>query len=82
MIAGFDDMCRAHGHPISGYSQVKEKFGSLRVYHLGDEYSHDLELAAARLSVCVCEICGRPGKLRGDGGWWATRCDDHAGEPV
>jgi len=82
LIVAFDDMCRDAGHPVMSYVQIKSWVGSLGIYHRSDDYSRDLELTAARLSTCVCEICGAPGRLRGSDGWWATRCDDHAGEPA
>lgn len=30
-----------------------------------------------RLSGAVCEVCGRPGKIRSDLGWIRTLCDEH-----
>lgn len=70
--------------------QIKEKFAGLRLYYdsagLSDEVKSAVEeavaLASAR-SVCTCEICGEPGRLFKRGGWYLTRCDDHAeGDPV
>jgi hypothetical protein len=70
--------------------QVKEKFGSLRLYWRGKYLSaaveHGIEdavaLAEAR-SACTCEICGAAGVLHSRGGWLATACAAHArGEPV
>jgi hypothetical protein len=64
-------------------SQVKEKYGSLRLYFDGDlpRAAHELvedaiDLAEAR-SACTCEICGEPGRLYGPG-WLMTRCAQHA----
>jgi len=59
--------------------QVKEKFGGLRFYHSGgDDYSLGVEMAAGTLSSYICEICGAPGFLHDEDGWWSTRCDAHA----
>jgi hypothetical protein len=48
--------------------QIKEKYGTLRFY--ADGNMDDIEIR----SECVCEECGRPGKLRNTG-WWKTLCD-------
>jgi hypothetical protein len=70
--------------------QVKSKFAGLRLYWqsagLSDEIKNAVEeavaLAEAR-SACTCEICGEAGRLFKRGGWFMTRCDDHAeGNPV
>lgn len=59
--------------------QVKEKFGGLRFYHNSrDDYTLGIELTAGTLSSHVCEICGAPGFLNDNEGWWSTRCDAHA----
>ena len=79
LLAAFDTMCREHGHPVERYSQIKEKFGSLRVYHQGDAYTSDLESTVALLSLCICELCGASGRRRNIDGWYATRCDGHVG---
>lgn len=56
--------------------QVKEKFGTLRVYVHGYD-KHDITDAiisrAERLSGSTCEDCGEHGKTRG-GGWITTLC--------
>ena len=60
--------------------QVKEKFGSLRFYIEGgtDEDYAAIDLAES-VSVRTCEVCGSPGKLRGNH-WLKTLCDEHAKE--
>lgn len=58
-------------------SQVKEKFGGLRFYYDGgDDYVDGMVRMAESWAVNTCEICGKPGKLRG-GGWLYTACDEH-----
>lgn len=63
--------------------QVKEKFGTLRIYMSKQtpEMSTLIEFADA-LSVCVCDVCGKRGALHsGDPNvpmcWVRTRCDEH-----
>lgn len=56
--------------------QVKEKFGSLRFYVIGEPnwYSNLIEFYEKKSTV-ICEFCGRPGKLRNDIPWMKTMCD-------
>jgi hypothetical protein len=57
-------------------TQVKEKFGTLRVYYYGGDDTVDkwVEAAEARSAV-TCEQCGQPGELRGTR-WVYTACDE------
>lgn len=58
-------------------SQVKEKFGTLRVYCEGaDDIVYGMIWFAERLSANICEICGEKGKLNSLG-WIKCRCDKH-----
>lgn len=59
------------------YSQIKEKFGTLRVYTDGtdDEINGMIRMAEA-MSGRTCEECGAPGELR-PGGWYRTLCNQH-----
>lgn len=56
-------------------SQVKEKYGSLRMYM---DYETEEMSAVIRLaehdSAKTCEECGEPGEVRGKG-WLMCRCD-------
>ncbi len=63
---------------------LKEKFGTVRVYLASDSVSSRLDtqvlLAAAEAqSATTCEFCGTPGRRRGrgdkPGGWIKTVCD-------
>lgn len=57
--------------------QVKEKFGTLSFYIRGaDSDIHGLILQADERSTQTCEMCGAPGKLLDDHGWWKTRCPE------
>jgi len=55
--------------------QIKEKFGTLRLYHDGgDDYCRGVVEMAEVMSGCTCEICGSPGRTAG-AGWIRTLCD-------
>jgi hypothetical protein len=72
--------------------QIKEKFGGLRFYWCaeGDEsgrgltgterdVSNEMQRrvdVAEQDSFSICEICGEPGRTRGEG-WVRTLCDEH-----
>lgn len=60
-------------------SQIKEKFGSLSFYWWGDlpDLGDQIIEAAELISSHVCEVCGAPGALQSDHGWWSTRCKEH-----
>ncbi|UFW48180.1 MULTISPECIES: hypothetical protein [Bradyrhizobium] len=65
------------------FSQIKEKYGTLRVYWDGRlspeadaKVEEAIDLAEARSAV-TCEVCGEPGVLHGPG-WFTTRCGAHA----
>ena len=68
---------RIQGTPKA--SQVKEKFGRLRIYTAGyDPVVDSLIKEAEEASWTVCEVCGKAGTLRRRGGWLSTLCDAHA----
>jgi hypothetical protein len=63
----------ATGEPIE-VVQVKEKYGTLRVYITGaSEAIYDMIDVAEEESSKTCEACGGPGKLCGKG-WVQTLC--------
>lgn len=58
--------------------QVKEKYAGLRIYT--DYVNEELDAVIRQVeneSFTLCEICGQPGKVRGDR-WYYTACDEHA----
>jgi hypothetical protein len=58
--------------------QVKEKYGSLRIYlNGGGERARAACEFVEYLSEFVCEICGKPGQSLQAGGVLRTRCDEH-----
>jgi hypothetical protein len=70
------------------FMQIKEKFGSLRVYysHFGSEKMTDEEYKVQdklvqdiitkyeNKSYNVCEQCGAPGEVKGVYGWYTCAC--------
>lgn len=54
------------GQPLSfAWTQIKEKFGGLRVYNSGsDEYIKGVVDTIESLSYNVCEVSGQEGRLR------------------
>ena len=56
--------------------QVKEKFGTLRVYvSTNDEQDFEAADEAERRSMDTCELCGAsPAETYRDRGWVITRC--------
>ena len=61
-------------------TQVKQKFGTLRLY-MYDRTTEMRELIAnaEEESLHTCEVCGRPGDLIQEPGRWITvSCSDHA----
>lgn len=64
---------------IFEFTQIKEKFGTLRVYYGGgDDVIAHLIAQAENRSALVCELCGNPGSTRKTTGWLYTACDIHA----
>lgn len=56
------------------FTQVKEKFGTLRVYtNYHEDDVEDIITWAVKLSAVTCEECGNPGKIN-RGGWLSVRC--------
>lgn len=63
------------------FVQVKEKFGTLRMYFEGgDEFTAGAIRMAEYLSSRVCEVTGHPGKLHKNNMWYKTLSEDKAKE--
>lgn len=62
--------------PEFTFSQIKEKFGTLRVYtsYCDERVEKIIEEAEAKSAV-TCEICGKPGTVN-QKGWLKCRCAD------
>lgn len=58
------------------FTQIKEKFGTLRLYFDGgDEYIHSVFSEAETLSETTCESCGSEQGVQRTKGWMRTLCD-------
>ena len=80
LSAAITDEVRRSGCPPVTVTQVKEKYAGLRYYYNGGNDATDsmIELAE-QMSYRICETCGKPGKVRGQG-WYYTSCNEHARE--
>lgn len=59
-------------------SQLKEKFGMMRMYiTTGTEEMYSLISEAEEKSGKICETCGADGEIISDHGWLKTRCEAH-----
>ena len=60
------------------FTQIKEKFGTLRVYgyNIDDEQQAILDRYAA-LSADTCMTCGKAGTMREKNRWLYVACDQH-----
>lgn len=66
--------------------QIKEKFGTLRLYLDRSDGLSEASTSAAdeaislgeARSACTCETCGAEGRLYDASGWFSTACDRHA----
>lgn len=62
------------------FTQIKEKFGTLRMYYEGgDDTTSAIVSFAENMSETTCEVCGDVGQVYG-GGWISTLCRKHAVE--
>jgi hypothetical protein len=61
------------------FSQVKEKFGTLRVYtHGTDDYIDGCIDMAEAMSAVTCEVTGAPGEMCRKGHWYRTLSREQA----
>jgi len=64
--------------PELEFRQIKEKFGSLRVY---TSFSTDeVEAVIDKYEIfsrTICDVCGDPGEMRSETGWYRVRCEEH-----
>lgn len=79
------DVMRAHPGASVSIKQIKEKFGSLRLYWQGQKLDESTRLAVVEIvalaearSACSCETCGAEGALHDSGGYLFTACAEHA----
>ena len=61
------------------FLQVKEKFGTLRLYFQGgDSFIAGVVDMTEAMSANICEITGNPGKLHVRNMWYKTLCESEA----
>lgn len=72
----FEELMGTYGKKIK-LRQVKQKFGSLRIYADCDKQVSDFIGRLEKRSIALCEVCGRPGELRSRGGYVFTGCGYH-----
>lgn len=78
LIEGSLFLIRQYAESDVTVTQVKEKFGQLRIYLRGGNECIDFITALTELvSGCICERCGRPGKIVSAEGWLVARCNSH-----
>ena len=67
--------CDELGYNDTKFTQIKEKWGRLRIYmNYADDFIYDLIYKAEEDSGHICEVCGsKRGKMRDDG-WHMVRC--------
>jgi len=72
------------GRPLDfEFSQIKEKFATLRIYdNGGDEFIDGVIAMAENLSAITCEVCGSNGKIKCNEkrSWIKTLCEEHSKE--
>lgn len=59
------------------WTDLKEKYGTLRAYFIGPDEVERLVDWAEEASARTCDACGGEGRMRRTGGWLAVRCDRH-----
>lgn len=65
--------------PFVQFDQIKEKYGALTIYYSGgDEEIHNMISFAEKLSLCICEECGKFDATVGTTTkvWYNTLCED------
>lgn len=69
------------------FRQVKEKFGSARIYWASKNQDKEVENAisqvlddAEKATESLCIVCGAPAEIKKYGGWSACLCDVHGRE--
>lgn len=61
------------------FQQIKEKFGTLRIYYQGsDRYIDGVLDLAETISYRTCEVTGKPGRIccTANKGWVKTLCEE------
>lgn len=68
--------CEPNGIHDFAFMQIKQKFGTLRMYYIGgDEFISGVIAAVEEKSCKTCEQCGNPGSRNMEGYWITTLCE-------
>jgi hypothetical protein len=71
------DYCKWNKKPFPQITQIKEKYGSLNIYHYGsDEMVDGMIWMAEHLSNHICEDCGTNVNVGKTEGWIYTICEN------
>jgi len=60
--------------PNAYFTQIKEKYGTLCLYLVGNDAAHDAAELAEKQSYGICEHCGSTQEVTTEGGWLQTLC--------
>lgn len=80
------ELCELTNCELPMIQQIKEKMGTLKFYYncLNSPYPEIVKKSIRALvdkaqinSANTCEVCGKYGELRVDGGYWFVSCDEH-----
>ena len=89
LFSGIDALLDDEQAKCFRVEQIKEKFGTLRLYvsfdridpagvNLNPAALRSLVDAAVAASEVTCYVCGAPGEMRKLDAWVTVRCDAHA----
>ena len=71
------DYCKSRGITPPQFTQVKQKYGTLRVYiNLADETIYDMVDKAENESANICEKCGSNDGVKFTEGWLTALCNN------
>lgn len=83
LVVAVNDLLDIEADAEFRFTQIKEKFGQLRMYWTGADPSGRIDQiveAAEEISASMCETCGANAKMRETrpGGYIYAACDEHA----
>lgn len=84
LVVAVNELIDQEAEPEFRFTQIKEKFGQLRMYWHGADPSGRIDQlieAAEELSASMCETCGANASMRqtrGPYGYVHAACDEHA----
>lgn len=80
MCASIDAHIKHSKEPIDfKFTQIKEKFGTLRIYTEGaDDFICGVIRMAENMSAVTCEVTGSPGEMCKKGHWYRTLSREQA----